>query len=340
MKNMQPIITVSQLDCQVKSWKIYLREAITEPGQLLTKLKLSPQQLGITVDPENPFAMRVPQPFIDKMRIADPNDPLLLQVLSQMDERLSVEGYSSDPLAENGSSTPGLLHKYQARVLLILSSACAVNCRYCFRRHFPYQDEVATGKQLASSLNYIRNNSEITEVILSGGDPLIVSDNYIEQLLSQLESIPHLKRLRIHTRLPIVIPQRITAKFCQLLQASRLSTSIVFHINHPNEIDSVLHSHLKPLIESNVQLLNQSVLLGNINNQIDTLCQLSEALFSVGILPYYIHLLDKVAGAAHFAIDESHAIQLISQMRDRLPGYLVPRLAREEAGKAAKTVIG
>jgi len=333
------IIPVSQVECQKKSWKTSLKEAISDPGQLLSLLDLSPEQLDYELDLVNDFNLRVPLPFIKKMKQGDPNDPLLLQVISQAKENNIIAGYDDDPLLEQGSQQPGLLHKYHGRVLLVLASACAINCRYCFRRHFPYQGELASGKQLQASIDYIASTPSITEVILSGGDPLIVSDNYLKQLIEKLEQIPHLKRLRIHTRLPIVIPSRITPSLSQILSNNRLKTSMVLHINHPNEIDHVLATNLKPLVQTGIQLLNQSVLLKGINDDISILSKLSEKLFECNILPYYLHQLDKVKGAAHFSVDDSRAKKLFQAMRDSLPGYLVPRLAREEAGKHAKTLI-
>lgn len=339
MKNMPLIIPVSQAKCQVKSWKNHLKESISDPKQLLAQLQLSPHQLDFELDLNNPFSMRVPQPFIDKMKIGDPKDPLFLQVISQATENLQVDGFDADPLQESEQQTPGLLHKYHGRVLLILASACAINCRYCFRRHFPYQEQMASGAQLTANLAYISDNSEITEVILSGGDPLMLNDKVFSQLINNLEKINHVKRLRIHTRLPVVIPQRLTPEFSQQLSESRLQVTLVLHINHPNEIDNLLAETLRELQQTNITLLNQSVLLKNINDNPAVLSQLSEKLFAVGVLPYYIHQLDKVAGAAHFEVKQKTAINLIQQLRDRLPGYLVPRLALEEPGKDSKTVI-
>ncbi|WP_444997322.1 EF-P beta-lysylation protein EpmB [Aliikangiella sp. IMCC44359] len=339
MKNMTPIIPVSEANCQVISWKNLLKTAISDPFELLETLNLSSKSLDYPVTAQTRFSMRVPKPYIDKMKPGDPNDPLLLQVLTQAAENLDIQGYTEDPLKENANQTPGLLHKYYGRVLLILSSACAVNCRYCFRRHFPYQDQMANGTQLAKSLDYISNTQSISEVILSGGDPLMVSDSVLLELVKKLDNIPHVKRLRIHTRLPVVIPQRITPKLCQTLNLSRLDISMVLHINHANEIDPLLCQQLQLLKNKGVQLLNQSVLLKGVNDSAVSLIELSESLFSAGILPYYLHLLDKVAGAAHFDIPRSTATQIIEQVRKKLPGYLVPRLAVEIAGEASKKII-
>lgn len=306
---------------------------------LLKKVSLEPQSLDFPISTNSQFSTRVPQPFIDKMVPGDPNDPLLLQVLASAREDQPVANYSLDPLQETQTNHPGLLHKYHGRVLLILASACAVNCRYCFRRHFPYQDKMASGKQMEKAFDYLRNDSSISEVILSGGDPLMVNDEFLAHLTNELSAIPHLRRLRVHTRLPVVIPQRITQKLCDTLNSTRLDCSMVLHINHANEIDFLLTSHLDDLRAAQVTLLNQGVILKNINDNLNSLIELNEALFSAGILPYYMHCLDKVAGAAHFDLPYEKAKQLFVQLRNRLPGYLVPRLAIEEPGEAAKTIL-
>ncbi|MET1256621.1 EF-P beta-lysylation protein EpmB [Aliikangiella maris] len=339
MKNTTPIIPVSEPECQVKSWKNLLKNAITTTDALLAAVDLQANQLGYEITEDSGFSLRVPQPYIDKIKSGDPLDPLLLQVLTQKQELEEVTGYNRDPLQENNNQTPGLLHKYQGRVLLILASACAVNCRYCFRRHFPYQDQMASGDQLSQSLQYIAADTSISEVILSGGDPLMVSDRALVSLFDRLDAIPHLKRVRIHSRLPVVIPQRLTPTFVDRLSSSRLTTSMVLHINHANEIDKLLIEHLAPLRLAGIQLLNQSVLLKQVNDNLPTLKALSESLFDAGILPYYLHLLDKVAGAAHFDVSTQQAVALIQSLREQLPGYLIPRLAVEEAGKPSKTVI-
>lgn len=339
MNKMPSIIPVSPPNCQVNSWKFLLKTAVSDPMQLLSLVGLKPESLNFEVDYKNSFKLRVPKPFIDKMQYGVASDPLLLQVLSQQRENITTPGFSQDPLKEFNNKSPGLLHKYHGRILLILASACAINCRYCFRRHFPYQEQHATGKQLVQSINYINSDTSIKEVILSGGDPLVTSDESLTNLIEQLKAIPHIKRLRIHTRLPIVIPQRVTQQLCNLLKQNELSVSMVLHINHPNEIDALLKAYLSKLSQANVQLLNQTVLLKGINDNANTLVDLSESLFDAGVLPYYIHLLDKVAGAAHFDISQSKAIALVEQIRKLLPGYLVPRLTMEEPGKHSKSII-
>jgi L-lysine 2,3-aminomutase len=339
MKNMLPIIPVSDPKCQVKSWKYLLKTAIKDPYSLINQLGLQPSAFDFELSHSNQFAMRVPQPFIDKMIPGDPNDPLLLQVISQSIEENKVVGYSTDPLEEKQLNPPGLLHKYHSRVLLILASACAVNCRYCFRRHFPYQDKQASGDELKLALQYITQRPQITEVILSGGDPLILNDSQLIEVIEQIEQIKHVDKLRIHTRLPVVIPQRITDKLVAKLGSSRLVTNMVLHINHANEIDELFADAMDKLRQAKVFLLNQSVLLKGINDCPQKLVNLSEKLYQTGIIPYYLHLLDKVSGAAHFDLSKDHAIAIINQMRNLLPGYLVPRLAYEEPGKSSKTVI-
>ncbi|MGX5174829.1 EF-P beta-lysylation protein EpmB [Aliikangiella sp. IMCC44653] len=339
MKNMQPIIPVSVEKCQEKSWKYLLKTAIKDPFSLIEQLGLNSEAFDFEFSPSNQFAMRVPQPFIDKMVPGDPKDPLLLQVISQSLEDIEVPGYTNDPLEEKSLNPPGLLHKYHSRVLLILASACAVNCRYCFRRHFPYQDKQASGDELNLALQYIAQRPQITEVILSGGDPLILNDSQLIAIIEQIEQIKHVNKLRIHTRLPVVIPQRITDKLVAKLASTRLVTNLVLHINHANEIDQRFVQAMDKLRQAKVFLLNQSVILKGINDCPNKLASLSEKLYQTGIIPYYLHLLDKVAGAAHFDLAKDQAVQIVEQMRKMLPGYLVPRLACEQPGKSSKTVI-
>lgn len=339
MKTMTPIIPVSSHDCQLNSWKNTLKSAYKDVNQLLQAVGVKESALAYKVDSHAKFPVRVPQPYVDKMEYGNPKDPLLLQVLASSQENLDVVGYNKDPLKETELSEKSLLHKYHGRVLLILTSACAIHCRYCFRRHFPYQEKQAVGKKLAEAINYITKDSSISEVILSGGDPLMLSDESLEEIYLQLAQIKHLKRVRLHTRLPIVIPQRITSKLCNIIKQSPLKSSMVLHINHANEIDTPFELAIKKLSDINLPLFNQSVLLKNINDNADQLVALSEKLFAVNIIPYYLHLLDKVSGAAHFDISLETALQLSQTMRARLPGYLVPKLATEQAGEAAKTIL-
>lgn len=286
------------------------------------------------------FPLRVPRAFVAQMRAGDANDPLLRQVLPQLAELEEVEGFSADPLAEQAALVaPGVLHKYQGRALLIASSACAIHCRYCFRREFPYSTTPSSDAHWAAALAYIRADASLQEIILSGGDPLTLSNPRLSTLLDALQDIPHVQRLRIHTRVPIVLPQRVDAPLVELLTQTRLQRIIVLHTNHPNEISAKVRAALQRLAATGATLLNQAVLLRGVNDTVETLAALSEALFASGVLPYYLHMLDPVRGTAHFAVKEKHALAIMKALRQRLPGYLAPRLVREQAGELAKTLL-
>ncbi len=335
---MTQIITVNDT-AELATWQKELANALKNPLQLLKLLDISPESVPLSLKARKCFPMLVPLPFIAKMKKGDIHDPLLKQVLPVTEEELISEGYSLDPLQEHNSAAPGLLHKYRSRVLLILKSGCAVNCRYCFRRHFPYQDNNINKKQLQEIITYIEAHPEVNEVILSGGDPLMSKDDFLQYLLNALDSMPQLTRLRIHSRLPVVIPARVTKQLCSMLKKSRLKVVLVLHINHANEIDSAFTEAISKLQQAGVQLLNQSVLLKGVNDSSQALIELSEALFSANILPYYLFLLDKVQGAQHFDLEEKKAQLLIKEMSLALPGYLVPKLSREIAGQKSKTII-
>ncbi|MFD1008846.1 MULTISPECIES: EF-P beta-lysylation protein EpmB [Oceanisphaera] len=335
---MPAIIPLKQGNLHI-NWQKELAQAFTTPEQLLHYLQLdaAPWQSGFKA--RRLFPMRVPRPFAAKMRKGDANDPLLRQVLPLVAEFDEVPGFVTDPLEEHHSALPGLLHKYRSRVLLVVRGGCAVNCRYCFRRHFPYADNSPNQAGWQAALNYISEHPEINEVILSGGDPLMAKDAQLATLLDGLEAIKHLKRVRIHTRLPVVIPARLTDELRQRLSTSRLQAVMVLHINHANEIDDNLSQRLSSWRTAGITLLNQSVLLAGVNDSTSALCELSERLFSAGILPYYLHQLDKVAGAAHFAVDDLTATALMADMLTQLPGFLVPKLVREIGGEHHKTPI-
>lgn len=290
------------------------------------------------------FPMRVPRPFADLMEIGNWDDPLLKQVLPNSSEFIATEGFVDDPLQEQSNQQTGLIHKYQSRVLLILKGACAVNCRYCFRRHFPYKDNHLRQNDLENIYNYIQNDTSLNELILSGGDPLMATNPALQKIVDNLHALPHIKRLRIHTRLPVVIPQRIDNGFLALLQKiqdqnKQLKVIFVFHINHANEIGSALRRKCELLKAQGVLLLNQSVLLKGINDDDDTLCALSESLMDAGILPYYLHMFDPVKGASHFDVNRNQAKSLMAEMIKRLPGFLVPKLVKEIPGQPGKTPI-
>lgn len=286
------------------------------------------------------FKTRVPPQFMARMQIGNPDDPLLRQVLPISAELFKSPGYCEDPLGEqNSSPISGVLHKYQGRILVILSGTCAINCRYCFRRHFPYQQQILRQRSWPKLLAYIKADPSITEVIYSGGDPLLVGQEKFLQLSQAIVDTGQIKTLRIHSRLPIVSPERIDDRFIDLLAAINLRKVLVVHVNHPNEIGQPVVKLMQKFRLANITLLNQTVLLKGVNDKTDTLVALSEKLFSAGILPYYLHLLDKVQGGAHFEVEIAQAKQLYWQIMQRLPGYLVPKLVREEASAPCKMPI-
>ena len=321
-------------------WIFELANVVTDIKELYRCLNLDPGAISLPMlQARKQFPLRVPMAFINRMKKGDSQDPLLLQVLCDEKELINVAGFSEDPLEEQNNTIPGLLHKYHNRALLMTKTACAINCRYCFRRHFPYHDNQGTKKNLGAALAYIASHPELDEIILSGGDPLMAKDHEMAFLITELEKIPHIKRLRIHSRLAVVIPNRITSELCRLFAKTRLQIVLVTHINHPNEIDDNVTNAIKCLKEHQVTVLNQSVLLRKVNDDADVLACLSNKLFSIGILPYYIHLLDKVQGAAHFLVDDDNAKQIMRQLAKNVSGYLVPKLAREIGGEKSKRVI-
>ena len=284
--------------------------------------------------------MRVPRSYAARMRKGDPADPLLLQVLPLHAERVGVAGFVPDPLRETGVANQGVLKKYRGRALLVTTPACPVHCRYCFRRHFPYTDQVAARDRWEPALRELRRMDDVTEVILSGGDPLSLDNRRLGELLRLIEDLQHVDTVRIHTRFPIVLPERVDPGLLELLADTRLHTVMVVHCNHANEIDRSVQAALETVARTGTTLLNQSVLLKGINDSANRLEALSRALFGCGVLPYYLHLLDPVSGAAHFDVPASRGTELIAELRRRLPGYLVPRLVREEPGEPSKTAIG
>jgi len=324
-----------------KDWQHQLRTVITSRSELLDGLGLSVADVGISGNACEDFPLKVPRSFVQRMQPGDPRDPLLLQVLSTQQEMTDIPGYFRDPLGESGATIPqrGIIHKYQGRVLLIVSGGCAVNCRYCFRRHFPYHENQNSRQQWIEALQYISADNSIEEVILSGGDPLVATDEQLQQLVQQIASIGHVRRLRIHSRLPIVIPQRVTSSLLAAITHARLQTVMVIHCNHANEIDEAVSEALEALHNHHITTLNQAVLLKGINDSLAAQVALNQALFAAGTLPYYLHLLDRVQGAAHFDVPESRARMLMDEVAARLPGYMVPKLVREVAGADAKVAV-
>ncbi len=324
---------------QRPQWQTLLAQAVNSTDELLRILQIDPAQLK-TRPLDNKFPLRVPRGFVQRMRKGDCHDPLLLQVLPGQEEAQTAAGFVPDPLDELDSMpVPGLLHKYQGRALLTTTGACAIHCRYCFRRHFPYTDANPLADQWQQSVDYVAQHSDITELILSGGDPLTLTDARLHSLTDRLTDIRHLRTLRIHTRLPVVLPERVDTGLLSWLASQQLKTVLVIHCNHPNEMDTDVREAMTRLRHAGVTLLNQSVLLRGINDNSATLIRLSEQLFAAGILPYYLHQLDKVEGAAHFEVDNTTARQLITEIAASLPGYLVPRLVQEVPGMPGKNPL-
>ncbi|WJG09016.1 EF-P beta-lysylation protein EpmB [Aliiglaciecola sp. LCG003] len=321
------------------NWQKELAQCFTDPEKLLLYLEFPIHDFEQDIKARKLFPMRVPKAFAQKMCKQDRDDPLFKQVFPMSDEFGAHPNFVADPLLEQQNPQQGILHKYQSRALLMVRGGCAVNCRYCFRRHFPYEQNSLNKQGWIDALDYIRQDKNINEVIYSGGDPLMAKDDFLAWLTNQIEDIGHIKRLRIHTRLPVVIPNRIDAQMLDWIQQSRLQIVMVLHINHANEIDQVLQEKLATLRQLGVILLNQSVLLKGINDSADALVTLSERLFDVGVLPYYLHMLDKVAGAAHFDVCEQQAREIMRAAIKRLPGFLVPKLVREIGGQPGKTPL-
>jgi EF-P beta-lysylation protein EpmB len=317
---------------QPAGWQAEMAAAVSDPAQLLALLGLGEEWLPGARAAAQLFPLRVPHSFISRMRRGDPHDPLLRQVLPLAEECLAAAGFDADPVGDRAAmAVPGVLHKYQGRALLTVTGACAVHCRYCFRRHFDYAEANPAADRWRDALTYLRRDTTISEVILSGGDPLSLSDRRLAELVSELEGIDHLKRLRLHTRTAVVLPSRVTEGMLSVVHGTRLRTVVVLHVNHAQEIDERVRAMAASLRDVGTQLLNQSVLLRGVNDDVTTLQRLSETLFDVGVLPYYLHLLDRVQGAAHFEVSDSEARRLHTELQARLPGYLVPSVVRELA---------
>ncbi|MEM6366583.1 MAG: EF-P beta-lysylation protein EpmB [Planctomycetota bacterium] len=317
------------------TWQRSLHNAIRSRNELL-------QFVGLPVDqaPETDFRVLVTREFAGRMRKQDPDDPLLKQVLPDAAESDHVEGFTSNPVGDDAARVaPGLLHKYAGRALIITTGACAVHCRYCFRRDYPYIETSDRSHKYRDAVEAVAADSSIDEVILSGGDPLTLTDHAMAKLVTKIESVDHVSRLRIHSRIPIVLPSRITQSLIHRLQRSRLSIWWVVHINHPAELDETTLKALSSLVKAGFPVLNQSVLLRGINDNVGILAELSTRLINAQVMPYYLHQLDRVHGAAHFEVAEDTGLALVAKLRERLPGYAVPQYVREIAGEASKTPI-
>ena len=353
------------------AWQRELREAVSSVGELLALLRLDPEKLPPHLRPVETaarvttpglaggsglgFPLRVPRGFVARMRAGDPGDPLLLQVLPTAAELVAAPGYTVDPLGECASGgrevgagasvaaaiapVPGVLHKYRRRALLVVTGACGIHCRYCFRRHFPYAEHAPGAEGWMPALAWLAANPGVEEVILSGGDPLAASDERLGGLVDALDAMPHLRRLRLHTRMPVVLPARVDAALLAWLGRTRLQTVVVLHANHAQEIDAGVAAAVARLRAAGATVLNQAVLLAGVNDDAGAQCELSRGLFAAGVLPYYLHLLDRVAGAAHFDVPERRARELLRAVMAELPGYLVPRLVREVPGAPYKVPV-
>ncbi len=322
-----------------QNWLQQLANGISDPAKLLEQLEIDPTPWQQGFEARQLFAQRVPQSFVDRMEKGNPFDPLLRQVLPLSEEFDVKQGYSNDPLLEQDNAIPGLLHKYRNRALMIVKGGCAINCRYCFRRHFPYQENKGSKAVWQQSLDYVQQQPEINEVILSGGDPLMAKDDELRWLVGRIADIKHIKRIRIHSRLPVVIPARITDELLEIFSTTRLQVVMVTHVNHAQEINHELRLATARLKLAGITLLNQGVMLKGVNDSIEAQVALSEALFDASILPYYIHVLDKVQGAAHFYISDHEAKRIMAGLLERVSGYLVPTLTREIGGRSSKTPL-
>ena len=321
-------------------WQQLWREAVRDPRELLSLLGLAHLAGQLSENAATQFPLRVPRGFVDRMRHGDPHDPLLRQVLPLDDEDRIVAGFGLDAVGDTAArAASGVIRKYRGRALLVATGSCAIHCRYCFRRHFPYAEETAAAGGWSDAIALIASDASIDEVILSGGDPLSLATSKLAELTDALASIPHLKRLRIHTRLPTVLPERVDAALLAWLRALPWPVTVVVHVNHANEFDGKVDAALAGLRGTGATLLNQAVLLRGVNDTVDALADLSERSFASGVLPYYLHQLDRVAGTAHFEVEDARARGLHAALAARLSGYLVPRLVREVAGDPGKRAL-
>jgi len=321
-----------------RDWKLVLAESFRDLGELLAFCEIDASRTGF--EGKHEFPLRLTRYFASLIEKGNALDPLLLQVLPDALEFRHVDGYSEDAVGDHQAMVvPGLIHKYHGRVLLTLTGACAIHCRYCFRRHFPYAQASVDYSMNGHVMNYLAGNPEVNEVILSGGDPLMVSDNKLANLIVNLNRIPHIRVLRIHSRLLSVLPERVTEAFIETLRQFEGQVVFVTHINHPNEISAHNRAAFRLLAQQGYTLFNQSVLLKGVNDNAQTLAELSNELFASRIIPYYLHRLDRVHGAAHFDLPARDACRIYKQLRSRIPGYLLPALVEENAGQASKTPV-
>lgn len=321
-------------------WQRSLAAAVRDSDRLIDLLELSDIDRHAARRAAGLFPLLVPADYLERMERGNPRDPLLLQVLPLGAETEPVPGFRDDALEEGHARlAPGLLQKYRGRALMIATGACAVHCRYCFRRHYPYGDEPRRLEEWEPAIEAIAADQTLTEIILSGGDPLLLGDARLRILIDRLAAIPHLTRLRIHSRLPIVLPERVTGDLIGMLTAGRLTPILVVHANHPRELVGRCADALRRLVRSGITVLNQAVLLCGVNDSADALAGLCERLVDLGVVPYYLHQLDRVSGTAHFEVDEQRGRAIIGELRRRLPGYAIPQYVREIPGEPFKTPL-
>jgi EF-P beta-lysylation protein EpmB len=321
-------------------WQEAMRTAIRDGVELCRRLSLPAEYEEAAARAGRFFPVFAPLGYVAKMRPGDPHDPLLRQVLPLGEELDQPAGYTADPVADNTAAlTPGLLQKYRGRALMITSGACAIHCRYCFRRHFPYRDAPHSLAQWQPAIDRLAEDGIVEEIVLSGGDPLTLVDSQLRQLVDRLAAIPQLRRIRVHSRLPIVIPDRVGEEMIGWLRATRLTPLVVVHANHPAELDDAVGNAIGRLVDAGVPMLNQTVLLRGVNDDVETLVSLGRRLVDLRVLPYYLHQLDRVSGAAHFEVPIEEGRRLVDQIRARLPGYAVPRYVQEVAGAPYKWLL-
>jgi EF-P beta-lysylation protein EpmB len=336
----EPVVRPRLAAPNYASWQEAMKDAIRDPVELCRLLELPAELAEMARPAARQFPLFVPRGFLARMRPGDPDDPLLRQLLPLVQELDDVPGFVADPVEDAAAARlPGLLQKYQGRVLLVATGACAVHCRYCFRRHFPYAEAPRSIDAWQPALDEIADDDSIHEIILSGGDPLTIVDSVLDQLVDELSTIPHLRRLRVHTRLPIMIPERVTDDFVSLFAGSRLTPIAVIHANHANELDLSVAEALAKLSAAAIPLLNQAVLLHGINDTVDAQTALCERLIELRVMPYYLHQLDRVGGAAHFEVPTNLGRRIVKQLRARLPGYAIPRYVKEVPGALSKALI-
>lgn len=324
----------------VPTWRQLMKSAIRDPAELCRRLDLPEALAKPAQRAAATFPLFVPEPYLARIRPGDPADPLLRQVLPLDPELAEVPGFVTDPVEDAAAKlSDGLLQKYAGRALLVTTGACAIHCRYCFRRHYPYSESPRGIEAWTPALDAIAADDTLDEVILSGGDPLTLVDEFVAELVSRIAAIEHVRRIRVHTRLPIVIPQRVTDELLTTLRGTRLAPVVVVHANHPREIDGEVIQALARLVDAGIPVLNQSVLLAGVNDDVDTLAELSQTLVNHRVMPYYLHQLDPVAGAAHFNVAPEIGLKLIEQLQARLPGYAVPRYVQEIPGARSKLPI-